>query len=68
MYLIITTVLFSAFAANVVAAALTGQVFLSEVGAFLLLLATSLAFVAAMLRAERHRAKSPDMDEGPKAL
>lgn len=68
MHLILTALLFLVYAANVMAGAFAGRAFLNEVAAFLVLLVTSIVFVAATLRAEKRSRLPRDEDEGPKAL
>ena len=52
MSLIVSIVLFVVFAANVAIGSFTGKPFLGDIGEMLLLLAASLAFVAAILARE----------------
>ncbi|MEM0949955.1 MAG: hypothetical protein AAGK37_21345 [Pseudomonadota bacterium] len=52
MALVLATVLFAAFVANVFYGATTGTTLLSDVNEMLLLFAASIAFVAAILRRE----------------
>lgn len=53
MYLALSVLLFALFTANVVAGSMRGTPFIGDVGEMLLLLGASIAFVAAIDRAER---------------
>lgn len=55
MYLVLAIILFGSFAANVAMGSIGETPFLGDVGEMLLLLATSLAFVAAILKREAAR-------------
>lgn len=57
MALILASILFVIFAANVVIGATTGARFLDDLGEMLVLFAASIAFVAAILRREANTKK-----------
>ena len=60
MFLLLAAVLFSVFIANVVMGATGGTQFLGDVGEMILLFAASIAFVAAIIRAEAAAKKDQD--------
>lgn len=55
MYLLVSAALFAIFALNVAIGSFGGKPFLGDVGEMLLLFATSLTFVAAILKSETVR-------------
>ncbi len=63
MALVAAAILFGVFAANVVAGAFLGGAFLGDVTEMLILLATSVVFVAAVLKREARAGMEPSDDD-----
>lgn len=58
MYLMVSLALFLLFTANVLKGSMTGAPFLGDVSEMLLLLAVSVSFVAAIIKAQQDENKS----------